>query len=116
MQVLLALTPRQSFTLLASSQFHQRLYPYYNIKYMGLASKSKIMDFVLFGINEVYKGRPLYDLFGGTASLTRTVGDQAAIHSNGIQRCSAVLARAYLASWRTKSSPTFASIISRQRL
>ncbi|SEA38014.1 adenine-specific DNA-methyltransferase [Nitrosospira multiformis] len=103
----------KSPTLLARAQFRQRPYPHY-IKYMG--SKSKIMDFVLSGINEVYEGGPLCDLFGGSASLAGAVGDQVAVHSNDIQCYSAVLARAYLTSWRAESSPTSASIIAQAKV
>lgn len=102
----------ESPTLLARTQFRQRPYPHY-IKYMG--SKSKIMDFVLSGINEVYQGGPLCDLFGGSASLAGAVGDQVAVHSNDIQSYSAVLARAYLTSWRAESTPTSSVLIEQAR-
>lgn len=94
--------------MLVRTQLTQRPYPHY-IKYMG--SKSKIMDFVLNGINEVYDGGGLCDLFGGSASLAGAVGDQIAVHSNDIQAYSAVLARAYLNAWRSPATPLSAVIL-----
>jgi len=94
------------------SNFQQRHYPHY-IKYMG--SKSRIMDFVLSGINAVHEGGPVCDLFGGSASLAGAVGDQVEVHSNDVQSYSAVLARAYLTSWRAASSPDAATIIRQAR-
>jgi adenine-specific DNA-methyltransferase len=103
----------EEFPLLrARAKFQHQPYPHY-IKYMG--SKSKIMDFVLSGIDEVYQGGPLCDLFGGSASLAGAVGDQVAVHSNDIQSYSAVIARAYLTAWRAESSPTSATIIEQAR-
>ena len=96
------------FSVLAHTKIRQRPYPHY-IKYMG--SKSKIMDFVLSGINDVHRDGGLCDLFAGSASLAGAVGDQVAVHSNDIQSYSAVVARAYLTSWRTTSSPTSESIL-----
>ncbi|MCJ0824973.1 DNA adenine methylase [Luteimonas sp. 50] len=94
--------------VLAKTKITQRPYPQY-IKYMG--SKSKIMDFVLSGINDVYEDGGICDLFGGSASLAGAVGDQVAIHSNDIQAYSAVLAGAYLTAWRKNSTPEAAAII-----
>lgn len=96
--------------MLARVDIEHQAYPHY-IKYMG--SKSKIMDFVLTGVNEVYNGGPLVDLFAGSASLAGAVGKQVPIYSNDIQSYSAVLARAYLTSWRDKSSPTSSEVISK---
>ncbi|MFO3797455.1 MAG: DNA adenine methylase, partial [Anaerolineales bacterium] len=86
----------------------QRPYPQY-IKYMG--SKSKIMDFVLSGINEVYQGGGICDLFAGSASLAGAIGDQVSISSNDIQNYSATLSKAYLLAWRSSSSPDAEKII-----
>ena len=99
--------------VLARTQITQRPYPHY-IKYMG--SKSKIMEFVLSGINEVYDGGDLCDLFGGSASLAGAVGDQIAVHSNDIQAYSAVIARAYLSAWRASSSPTATTILEQAKV
>lgn len=87
---------------LVSSGLSQRAYPQY-VKYMG--SKSKIMEFVLTGLNEVYGGGQICDLFAGSASLAGAIGNQAPIHSNDIQNYSRVLSGAYLTAWRGKSSP-----------
>ncbi len=72
---------------------HQETFPQF-IKYMG--SKTKILDFVISGLNEVYEGGGVCDLFAGSASLAGAIGDQVPFVSNDIQRYSAVLAGAYL--------------------
>lgn len=90
--------------------FHQRSYPQF-VKYMG--SKSKIMDFVLSGINDVYSGGAVCDLFSGSASLAGAIGDQTRVHSNDIQNYSSVLAGAYLTAWRSVGTPTAAEIVER---
>ncbi|MEP3895205.1 MAG: DNA adenine methylase [Litorimonas sp.] len=79
------------------------------IKYMG--SKSKIMDFVLEGINHVYDGRPVCDLFAGSASLSGAIGQQAAVHSNDIQSYSGILADTYNKSHRDQNTPTVEELI-----
>ncbi len=84
-------------------------YPQY-IKYMG--SKSKIMDFVLEGINEVYEGGVVCDLFAGSCSLAGAIGHQVPVHSNDIQIYSSVLAETYLNSRAYKGMPTGAEIAS----
>ena len=78
-------------------------YPHY-IKYMG--SKSKIMDFVIDGINEVYAGGSILDLFSGSASLAGALRSQVPVHSNDIQEYSAVLAQAYLTAYKGKDTPS----------
>lgn len=86
----------------------QRDYHHY-IKYMG--SKSKIMDFVLKGLNEVYSGGTVCDLFAGSASLAGAIGNQVPVHSNDIQCYSSVIAQAYLTAWKSTSSPTSDELI-----
>ena len=76
-----------------------------------MGSKSKIMDFVLSGINEVHTGGDICDLFAGSASLSGAIGDQVSLHSNDIQSYSAILAGAYLTAWRSRSSPDVGAII-----
>ncbi|KRW65155.1 restriction endonuclease [Pseudomonas sp. TTU2014-096BSC] len=79
-------------------------YPSY-IKYMG--SKSKIMDFVLEGINEVRRpNEPVIDLFAGSASLAGAIGRQTDFVSNDIQAYSKILSRAYACAWRGAHTPT----------
>jgi adenine-specific DNA-methyltransferase len=90
----------------------QRAYPQY-VKYMG--SKSKIMEFVLTGLNEVYDGGKVCDLFAGSASLAGAIGNQIHIHSNDIQNYSRVLSGAYLTAWRSKTSPSAAMLIKQAR-
>ena len=88
--------------------FIEQDYPSY-IKYMG--SKSKIMDFVLEGINDVYDGGAICDLFAGSASLSGAIGKQVTIHSNDIQNYSSVIAHAYLTSWKNKGIPSGQQLI-----
>ncbi len=83
--------------------FTSRHYEHF-IKYMG--SKSKIMDFLLEGINSVYSGDRVCDLFAGSASLAGAIGDQIPIHSNDIQNYSAVLANTYLNAWDDGNIPS----------
>lgn len=88
----------QNALLNNSSSLNQRKYPHY-IKYMG--SKSKIMDFVIDGINEVYNGGAVCDLFAGSASLSGAIGNQVSIHSNDIQQYSSILSAAYLLDYKS---------------
>jgi adenine-specific DNA-methyltransferase len=71
------------------------------------------MEFVLTGLNEVYEGGQICDLFAGSASLAGAIGNQAPIHSNDIQNYSQVLSGAYLTSWRGKLSPSAATLVER---
>lgn len=80
------------------------------IKYMG--SKSKIIDFVIDGINEVHEGGPVYDLFSGSASLAGALGQQCAVHSNDIQSYSAVLADVYSNAYISADFPTSEELLS----
>lgn len=79
------------------------------IKYMG--SKSKIMDFLLEGINHVYDGRVICDLFSGSGSLSGAIGQQASVHSNDIQSYSGILADTYNMSHRNAATPTVEEIV-----
>ncbi len=84
--------------------FKIRAFPHF-IKYMG--SKTKILDFIIKGINEVYQGGGICDLFSGSCSLAGALGNSVEMYSNDIQEYSSVLANAYLKSW--KNSDTFMS-------
>ena len=84
------------------NHFKSNNYPHY-IKYMG--SKSKIMDFVINGINEVYTGGSILDLFAGSASLSGALRGQVSVHSNDIQEYSAILASAYLTAYKDSYAP-----------
>ncbi|KZL17603.1 DNA adenine methylase [Pseudovibrio sp. WM33] len=79
------------------------------IKYMG--SKSKIMDFVLEGINQVHDKRAICDLFAGSASLAGAVGQQCVVHSNDIQHYSSVLSDTYNKAFKTASTPSADQLI-----
>ncbi len=76
-----------------------------------MGSKSKIMDFVFEGINEVYKGGAICDLFAGSASLAGAIGQQCEVHSNDIQNYSAVLANTYNNSYLEQSTPTSEELV-----
>ena len=83
------------------------------IKYMG--SKSKIMDFVIDGINEVHQGGAVLDLFSGSASLAGALGQQCPVHSNDIQNYSRILADTYNTAYCTKRTPSALKIIQEAR-
>lgn len=74
------------------------------IKYMG--SKSKIIDFVIDGINDTYQGGEICDLFSGSASLAGALGQQCLVHSNDIQNYSSILARTYNTAYAQRGLPT----------
>ncbi len=80
------------------------------IKYMG--SKSKIMTFVLNGINEVYDGRPICDLFAGSGSLAGAIGQQASVFSNDIQAYSGILADTYNRTFKDSGTPSAKELVS----
>ena len=88
--------------------FTAQEYPHY-IKYMG--SKTKIMDFVVTGIDEVYSGGAVLDLFAGSASLSGALYNQVCIHSNDIQNYSSILAQVYLTAWQGSNSPSVDRVI-----
>jgi adenine-specific DNA-methyltransferase len=67
------------------------------IKYMG--SKTKLIPFVIAGIEEVYNGGVICDLFAGSGSLSGAIGKQVPIVSNDIQAYSGIIAKAYLTDW-----------------
>jgi D12 class N6 adenine-specific DNA methyltransferase len=93
----------------ARANITEQPYPHF-IKYMG--SKSKIMGFVLGGVNEVYEGGSLCDLFAGSASLAGAVRQQVPVHSNDIQAYSGVLADTYLKCFKHPGLPTANELIS----
>ena len=64
-----------------------------------MGSKTKILPFVIDGIEEVYEGGVICDLFSGSCSLSGALGSQAPILSNDIQAYSAFIAKAYLTDW-----------------
>lgn len=74
------------------NQLHKRSYPSF-VKYMG--SKTKLMAFLLEGINATHDGEGVLDLFAGSASLAGAIGNQVGVISNDIQAYSGVLADAY---------------------
>ena len=76
-----------------------------------MGSKSKIMDFVLDGINQIYDGRVVCDLFSGSGSLAGALGQQCPVHSNDIQRYSKILADTYNKAYCKNSTPSSCKII-----
>jgi adenine-specific DNA-methyltransferase len=83
------------------------------IKYMG--SKTKLLDFVIDGINSVGATRTLVDLFSGSASLAGAVGDQVRVVSNDIQSYASVLAETYTNSFVSHSTPSAQYILDQSR-
>lgn len=80
------------------------------VKYMG--SKSKIIDFVIEGINDVRRDdEPVLDLFAGSASLAGAIGRKAPFYSNDIQKYSSVLSTAYVSSWKAPGTPDIQSLV-----
>jgi len=79
------------------------------IKYMG--SKSKIMDFVIDGINKAYQGGTILDLFAGSASLSGALGQQCTVHSNDIQNYSRILAETYNSAYSTNKMPSALELV-----
>lgn len=67
------------------------------IKYMG--SKTKLIPFILDGIDEVYNGGYVCDLFSGSCSLSGAIGSQIPIISNDIQEYSSIIGKSYLTNW-----------------
>ncbi len=81
------------FTAEENQQLKVRAYPQV-IKYMG--SKAKLLEFVVEGINEIYRGEPVCDLFSGACALSGALGDQVPMITNDIQHYSMAIANAYL--------------------
>ncbi len=69
------------------------------------------MDFILEGINAVYSGGVVCDLFAGSASLAGAIGHLVPVHSNDIQAYSEVLAQAYTTAYRHKGMPSAEDIL-----
>ncbi|MFP8917168.1 DNA adenine methylase [Enterococcus innesii] len=66
------------------------------IKYMG--SKTKIIDYVINGISDVYLGETVVDLFAGSGTLSGALRGRVPIISNDIQHYSEILSGSYLAN------------------
>ena len=64
------------------------------IKYMG--SKAKIVEFIAQGLDRVYSGDSVCDLFAGACSLSGAIGHSTRIISNDIQGYSSAIANVYL--------------------
>jgi len=67
------------------------------IKYMG--SKRELLEYLGYSISEIYEGEDICDLFAGTSILSGSLGHNVNIHSNDIQRYSAVLSKTYLGNY-----------------
>ncbi|MDS3866541.1 DNA adenine methylase [Staphylococcus hominis] len=80
---------------IAQNNFKVMPYPHL-IKYMG--SKSKIIDYIIDGLNSVSNTKYVIDLFAGSSSLSGALRGQTNIISNDIQSYSEVLAKAYLSN------------------
>ncbi len=68
------------------------------IKYMG--SKAPILEFIVEGLNRVYAGGGVCDLFSGSCILSGVIGRSVRVFSNDIQAYSKALAGFYLTAWR----------------
>jgi adenine-specific DNA-methyltransferase len=68
---------------------------------------------VFEGLNEVYNGGVICDLFAGSASLAGAIGQQCEVHSNDIQSYSAILANTYNKAYIVKDTPTISELISK---
>jgi len=73
------------------------------IKYMG--AKKNILNFVIKAIDETYVDGKLYDLFSGTSIISGALGKTIPIHSNDIQKYSAILAQTYLSDYNWDNYP-----------
>jgi adenine-specific DNA-methyltransferase len=76
-----------------------------------MGSKSKIMDFVIEGINETYQGGAVCDLFSGSASLAGALGQQCVVHSNDIQSYSTILANTYNTAYIETNTPSAEELV-----
>lgn len=77
----------------ACSELQPRAFPQV-IKYMG--SKAGIIDFVVEGLREAYRGGVVCDLFAGACTLSGAIGHAVPMVSNDIQAYSKVIAQVYL--------------------
>lgn len=76
-----------------------------------MGSKSKILDFIIDGINSVgVKNNTILDLFAGSASLSGAIGNQSNFVSNDIQNYSKVLSQTYLYSLAQENLPSISEI------
>ncbi len=64
-----------------------------------MGSKTKLLPFVINGINDIYNGGGVCDLFAGSCSLSGALCDQIPMISNDIQEYSSVIAKTYLTDW-----------------
>lgn len=83
------------------------------IKYMG--SKTKLLQFLINGLNSCPIDGQLVDLFAGSASLSGAVGDQIPIYSNDIQAYSKILSETYTTSYRGAKTPCSDTIIRKSK-
>lgn len=83
------------------------------MKYMG--SKRSILDFVISGLDEVYSGETICDLFAGSSVLSGCLSNTAKMHSNDIQEYSGHIANTYLSSYDWDKYPDLNNIISQAR-
>lgn len=77
----------------ARAELQSRAFPQ-AIKYMG--SKAGIIDFVVEGLREAYRGGVVCDLFAGACTLSGAIGHAVPMVSNDIQAYSKAIAQVYL--------------------
>lgn len=64
-----------------------------------MGSKRKLLAYLGDSINEIYEGENICDLFAGTSVLSGSLGHSATMHSNDIQKYSAILSKTYLGNY-----------------
>ena len=83
------------------------------LKYMG--SKKSIIDFVISGIDEVYNGEVICDLFAGTSILSGSLGKLVNMHSNDIQEYSGHFAKTYLSNYDWDKFPDLDNLVAQAK-
>ena len=81
-----------------------------------MGSKTKLIEFVLKGIEQCELKNGVIDLFSGSCTLAGAIGHSTAIHSNDIQAYSKVLAQTYTTTFVDNRCPTPNQIISKAKL
>ena len=64
-----------------------------------MGSKRELLGYLGHSINEIYEGEDICDLFAGTCVLSASLGHNVNMHSNDIQRYSAILSKTYLGNY-----------------
>ena len=76
-----------------------------------MGSKTKLIDFVLKGINYCEPENGVVDLFSGSCTLAGAIGGSLSVHSNDIQAYSKVLAETYTNAFVASNCPTIDTLV-----